>query len=611
MGIISNIVTSIGKMNASVPVRSGEYRPLTFRPVLTWCVVVSLLFHACTTSSQVTAPIETLNGKAFYMHKVEKGQTLYSLSKLYKCDINEILEANPGTDKGLNEGSTIKIPADKARVNKQDLVTEGGKSFILHEVKKKETAYSIAKQYDLDINELMAANKGIEDGLKKGSTVRIPIKSREIKLEIPQGARVHKVVQGETLYGISKSYGVTEKEIEELNPGVSLGLKIDQTLIIPAEQTQDPLKTLPLANERNAERRAPHLKNQYKIALMLPFYSGVADTSLLNDKERKLQDISLNIYRGSLMALDSLEKAGLRAEFNIYDVPDKAAVVTKIIESPGFSETDLVIGPIFRDAISTMNAWSANRDIHIVCPVSQNNKILLGSPNISKAIAGSGTEWEVLADYVYDHHREDNVILINSINVEDARNVQLFRNGWKLASGKDSSLIEIKSQNRTVPGIKSLLKSSGKNIIICPSNDHLLITSLLKNLDNCTNAFVYGTKDWKNMELIDADQRVNFHIQYTENTYINYSSPEIQEWIGLFRQRFKSEPSEYAFIGYDLMMYYGHGLEEYGSVFPDYFDLIDQGGMIANGFEYVKTGVESGFENHHVFVVPSYIEEKE
>ncbi|MFY7971918.1 MAG: LysM peptidoglycan-binding domain-containing protein, partial [Flavobacteriales bacterium] len=136
--------------------------------------------------SQVKGPLEVIDGKKFYVHKVEKGQTLYAISRLYACDINDILSANPGADQGLKEGQTLKVPAPASQKveekdpPKADPKTTGEK---LHEVQRKETLYAIAKMYDVDINEIIALNPGVDQGLKKGQMLRIP--SKEKKVEAP------------------------------------------------------------------------------------------------------------------------------------------------------------------------------------------------------------------------------------------------------------------------------------------------------------------------------------------------------------------------------------------------------------------------------------------
>jgi LysM repeat protein len=108
--------------------------------------------------SQVTSKIEEVNGVAYYMHEVAKGQTLYSLSKLYGCDVNDITASNPGTEQGINLGSVIKIPASKVKLKGFSMSNDSGRNFLMHEVLKKETLYSIASKYNIDINDLVAAN---------------------------------------------------------------------------------------------------------------------------------------------------------------------------------------------------------------------------------------------------------------------------------------------------------------------------------------------------------------------------------------------------------------------------------------------------------------------
>jgi LysM repeat protein len=116
-------------------------------------LLLVLLFTSCISSAQISGRLEEIGGKPYYIHTVEKGQTLYSLSKLYNCDINAITAANPGTDAGIQVGSQIRIPAASAKVKGQSIAdSNGDRKYLLHVVQKKETLYSISNQYNIDIN---------------------------------------------------------------------------------------------------------------------------------------------------------------------------------------------------------------------------------------------------------------------------------------------------------------------------------------------------------------------------------------------------------------------------------------------------------------------------
>jgi LysM repeat protein len=105
----------------------------------------------------------------------------------------------------------------------------GDKSFILHEVEPKETLFGISRRYSSPVGDIVSANEALKQGLKIGQTIRIPFTP---KAELPSGSILHKVAPGETLFSISKNYGVTVDQVKQNNKLMGNDLSIGQSLVI-------------------------------------------------------------------------------------------------------------------------------------------------------------------------------------------------------------------------------------------------------------------------------------------------------------------------------------------------------------------------------------------
>lgn len=117
-----------------------------------------------------------------------------------------------------------------------------GEKFLLHKVVPKETWTSIARKYDLEMEQVMKSNPGVID-LKIGQIINIPVKQEKKTepadiqqktngLQSNRSAIYHSVKQGETLFSISKSYNVTAEEIRKWNGIEGNNLKSGQQLIV-------------------------------------------------------------------------------------------------------------------------------------------------------------------------------------------------------------------------------------------------------------------------------------------------------------------------------------------------------------------------------------------
>lgn len=569
--------------------------------------LLGLSLASCTATSQTIGPMEEVAGKAYYMHTVEKGQTLYAICKLYKCDINEVVAVNPGSDTSIKDGQILKIPADKSKINDNKVISQGNESFLSHTVEKKETLYSISKKYDVDINLIIAANPGCDKGLSKGQELRIPIKkSNKVETPVTQGEfeyPKHTVMAGETLYGISRSYNVSVDAIKMVNPGLGDALKEGQVILIPSRalpnnhSVEKPIETpkenkpLPIVGGGK--------KSEYNISLMLPFYSGVAD-SLLDEKDRMYRDVAINLYRGMQMASDSLKAMGLQADIYVNDVTDAVSTAKRAIDKADTKNADIIFGPVFKEAIATVKTFSETTGSHIVIPVPQSNKTLLSCQNISKACPSDASQWEFMGRYVAQHHAFDNVILINSIDVEDIKQVQVYSDAYLSTKG-DSARV-VKNTSGSISALSGLLSKTKKNIIVMPTNDKKLINAMF-DLIKSSDAIVYGYDEWETMEGISADNRNKYKIHFPKAIFLDYAAHSDQQWIETYRRKFKSEPTDFSALGYDMMMYYGQGLMQFGRDFPNHFSEIKAKGMVATGFDFIKTGDESGFENRFCIVL--------
>jgi len=106
----------------------------------------------------------------------------------------------------------------------------GEQSYILHEVDPKETLFGISRRYQASVGDIVNANEVLKAGLQIGQTIRIPFIS---KSALPAGTSLHKVGSGETLFFISKKYGVTVDELMKENELKGNDLSVGQSLLIP------------------------------------------------------------------------------------------------------------------------------------------------------------------------------------------------------------------------------------------------------------------------------------------------------------------------------------------------------------------------------------------
>lgn len=177
------------------------------------------------------------NGTKYYVHTVEKGNTLYNISKVYHVSTSVIEELNPEIKPGLKIGMELKIPFHSPQSD----------DYIYHIVKKKETLYQISKIYNVKIDDIISINEIADGKISEGQYLKIPsmfvnadqnilheLAEEEQQQKIDENKyKIYKVQPKETLFTIGKRFGISVDAIMYLNDLKNSNIHEGQSLILP------------------------------------------------------------------------------------------------------------------------------------------------------------------------------------------------------------------------------------------------------------------------------------------------------------------------------------------------------------------------------------------
>jgi LysM repeat protein len=123
--------------------------------------------------------------------------------------------------------------------------TVNGKIFVIHKVDEKETLYSIARRYGATVDGIMQSNPGLGGTLEIGQILKVPYSKPIAAAPVASGGKTHKVAPKETMYSISKMYGVSVEDIRRWNNLTDNSISIDQELVVrkPSGTTVSPVTT--------------------------------------------------------------------------------------------------------------------------------------------------------------------------------------------------------------------------------------------------------------------------------------------------------------------------------------------------------------------------------
>lgn len=195
--------------------------------------------------------------KGYVKHTVLKGENVKQIAAKYKVTPYDIYKLNPDSQSGISENSILLVPTYLQKASKSSSSSSSSSTKIssdtgrTHTVTPKETFYSISKEYKVSVDDLKKINEELlVDGLKIGQVIKIPnnnssgknqekkaLVTNDKKAEVDKKSKSNKVKYHivepkETKFGISKKYGITIQELEELNPEIVSNLEIGYKLRI-------------------------------------------------------------------------------------------------------------------------------------------------------------------------------------------------------------------------------------------------------------------------------------------------------------------------------------------------------------------------------------------
>ena len=449
---------------------------------------------------------------ALTTHIVEAKQTLYGISKMYNVPVDTLIALNPSAKAGIKVGETLIISRDKNL--KQQLIIETkpndvnqNVANITHVVKRKETLFSISKQYNVAIHDLISLNPELKDGLKAGTTIIIKGEKKNT----------------ETLHKIEPTIAPTKTQEPEL--------KSDTTNLI---KTPTPKKDSD--------------PTQLNIAYLLPL---VAENS--NDVKNIQRFVEF--YRGSILALNDAKKEGFSANVYTYNLPKDVNKIDSILHLLDNKDIDIVIGPAYSEQLNKVLNYTKTQDITTIVPFSNKIDSTYYFPKLVQFNPPQDSLFRLVLRNTFEH-RNLQYILARFDNCTNKGNT--FVNdlaGLLKANNKEYKDIIIRPEN-----VDSIVKTvtSDTTILILGSsriNDVAPILDSL-NLYKLPQLQVWGFEEWGNNLIKKYPQTLYYSLFYPNETE-KYKT-DYKNWFGARKQ---TVGVKYDLLGYDLTMLAIKGIE--------------------------------------------------
>ncbi len=580
----------------------------------------------------------------YITHSVTKGQGLYSIARTYGVTEDEIISANPGSDKVIKVGEQLRIPVKQA----------DGSRF--HTVQSGETLYSLSKANNITVNDICQANPGLDAvNVKSGQTIIIPAPKPQQEAQPQQSATssgqpvsnepvstveqtgssdkyqaIHTVRKKETIYRISKNYGISQAEFldanpqyrySKLQPGAQVripypssqtnnGTRKSQTQTQPQQtpvqqsDTRQPASSQELTPSTKTDLiKGKTIPDTIQAALMMPFCLDQPQTQ----EQRKM----VEFYQGVLLALGELKQSRVNIDLHVYDTGSENSDITSILQKPEMQRMNIIFGPRYEKHISQAAAFAGEHQIPLVLPINSTVDAVYTNPYVYQLNTPQSYLMSEVCDHFLRQFSKPRLIILNTGG--SGENPLLEQLKSTLQVGNHPCVTINVGSGNLQNSINQALQPGFQNIFILSSTGNAVLPTLLPVLQLVTRSkapeietHLFGYPEYQIYTTDHMEEFYEIDTWFYSWFYTSNQLPEATGFASSFRQAYGRQMLQsypcFAEYGYDMALYFLKGIARYGTGLPGNIDSISTK-PVQMGFKFQRASNWGGFINNKVFFV--------
>jgi LysM repeat protein len=346
-----------------------------------------------------------------FYHTVERGQTVYGISLMYNVNEEDIYGLNPTSRQLIKVGEKLKIP----QKNPSSELDQGAEGFTFHTIQQGETLYGLSKRFGISPEQIVQANPGLNiQTFAADKIIRIPRVA-----QVPPPPTIEKVaVQREM------EYTVQSKETM-----FSLRRKFNVTseqLILLNPELKAGLKAgmklkIPVKAEEEVTSSKPEQK-ETDLQLLTTYWNESQKVNeirialLLPFYTTDLKALSRfqEYSEGLQMAVDSMRKIGLSVTLKSFDIGDDLQKTNTALRDEMLQNVNLIIGGITDDQIACIADFANKHSIKYVVPFAKCDKLTSNNANVFQVTVSHSLLYSYVTAYVCSLYSGHNIVLLDT-----------------------------------------------------------------------------------------------------------------------------------------------------------------------------------------------------
>ena len=308
-------------------------------------------------------------------------------------------------------------------------------------------------------------------------------------------------------------------------------------------------------------------KTSYNVAVLLPFE--------LNDPswqtQRKNQFVT-DLYAGLRLAQDSLQRAGRPLQLFAYDTGADTLTLKLVLAQPELAGMDLLIGPVYKSGAKLLGRYAREHQIVCVNPLSQDGDLVLDNPWHYLFGPSAATQGRVAAQFALSAFGAGRPGIVLH---EDTKDEAAFANAYKAAYEAQGGKIGL--LRRFNPDVDESLNAAftgldfgnASHVVVATDNRRVgpYTLNILQQQPAATRPPLLSPGSWLDNPRLDVGQLNSPGMYFVQPKYYDEQAPGFRRFRQLYLQHQHLPPSMYANQGFEMLLYFGAALFQYGPAF--------------------------------------------
>lgn len=405
---------------------------------------------------------------------------------------------------------------------------------------------------------------------------------------------VYEVKKKDTIYGISRAYGITIDELMDANPEMkspNYKLKKGTKILIPnTSATQKAVVEM-----KQNLKTAPH--QTIKIGIMLPLHN--------NDGDGKRM---VEYYRGILMGCDSLKAQGINTEVYAWNVPNESDIKVPLINEE-VKNLDIIFGPLYTKQVKDLADYCQRNDIKLVIPFSIYANDVQTNKNVFQVYQNGVSIAESSVKAFMERFPDCNPIIIDCN--DSTSNKGVFTTALRKELESKGIHYQITNLRSTEEQFAKAFSASKKNVIVLNTGRSPELNMAFRKLNELktqkptTDIAMFGYVDWLMYEQTYRELFHKYDAYIPSTYYYNKTLTKISQLERNYKYWFKTEMQNqyiprFAITGFDHAMFFIRGLYDEGSAFNG---KTSSHKYIQTPLRFARVGENGGLQNNSFLLV--------